>query len=105
MKARQTLAKSKNGATIRIGMNAGVDSVLQLCSAAGIRSSLRPYPATFLVSSEITLPELALAYTIIPNDGWRLNTPYILEPIEETDGTVLWDAKRERTRKVVIKPE
>src|SRR5438094_3299548 len=41
MTARQTLAKSKNGATVRIGMNAGVDSVLQLCSAAGIRSPLR----------------------------------------------------------------
>jgi len=105
MTARQTLAKSKNGATIRIGMNAGVDSVLQLCSAAGIRSSLRPYPATFLGSSEITLAELALAYTIFPNGGWRPNTPYILERIEEKDGTVVWDAKRERTRKVVIKPE
>src|SRR5881397_4448218 len=53
--ARQALVKSKNGATVRIGMNAGVDSVLQLCSAAGIRSTLRPYPATFLGSSEVTL--------------------------------------------------
>ncbi|PYJ37751.1 MAG: hypothetical protein DME81_07590, partial [Verrucomicrobia bacterium] len=105
MTARQTLAKSKNGATVRIGMNAGVDSVLQLCSAAGIRSALRPYPATFLGSSEITLAELALAYTIFPNGGWRPNTPHILERIEEKDGTVVWDAKRERTRKVVIKPE
>src|SRR5437016_4822099 len=105
MTARQTLAKSKNGATVRIGMNAGVDSVLQLCSAAGIRSALRPYPATFLGSSEITLAELALAYTIFPNGGWRPNTPHILERIEEKDGTVVWDAKRERTRKVVSKPE
>src|SRR5947208_8109955 len=105
MTARQTLAKSKNGATIRIGMNAGVDSVLQLCSAAGIRSSLRPYPATFLGSSEITLAELALAYTIFPNGGWRPNTPHILERIEEKDGTVVWDAKRTRTRQTVIKPE
>jgi penicillin-binding protein 1A len=105
MTARQALAKSKNGATVRIGMNAGVDSVLQLCSAAGIRSSLRPYPATFLGSSEITLAELALAYTIFPNGGWRPNTPHILERIEEKDGTVVWDAKRTRTRQTVIKPE
>src|SRR5213075_1596470 len=32
MTARQALVKSKNGATVRLGMNAGVDSVLQLCS-------------------------------------------------------------------------
>src|SRR5881394_2742356 len=105
MTARQALVKSKNGATVRIGMNAGVDSILQLCSAAGIRSPLRSYPATLLGSSEITLFELALAYTIFPNGGWRPNTPHILERIEEKDGTVVWDAKRTRTRQTVIKPE
>src|SRR6266487_3792256 len=105
MTARQALVKSKNGATVRIGMNAGVDSVLQLCSAAGIRSPLRPYPATFLGSSEVTLAELALGYTIFPNGGWRPSAPRILERIEEKDGTMVWDAKDDRIRKIVIKPE
>src|SRR3984893_9059641 len=105
MTARQALVKSKNGASVRIGMNAGVDGVLQLCSAAGIRSPLRPYPATFLGSSEVTLAELALAYTIFPNGGWRPNTPHILERIEEKDGTLVWNGKRESIRKLVIKPE
>ena len=45
MTARQALAKSKNGAAVRIGMDAGLDEVLQLCRTAGIRSTLRPYPA------------------------------------------------------------
>src|SRR6266516_4507924 len=105
MTARQALAKSKNGATVRMGMNAGVDSVLQLCSAAGIHSPLRPYPATFLGSSEVTLAELALAYTIFPNSGWRPNSPHILQRIEEKDGTLVWDGKQESIRKLVIKPE
>jgi penicillin-binding protein 1A len=105
MTARQALTNSKNGATIRLGMDAGVDTVLQLCSAAGIRSPLRPYPATFLGSSEITLAELALAYTIFPNGGWRPNTPHILDRIEEKDGTLVWDGKQQTIRKLVIKPE
>jgi penicillin-binding protein 1A len=105
MTARQALASSKNGATVRIGMNAGVDSVLQLCSAAGIHSPLRPYPATFLGSSEVTLAELALAYTVFPNSGWRPNAPHILERIEEKDGTLVWNGKQESIRKLVIKPE
>src|SRR5437868_1374345 len=105
MTARQALAKSKDGATVRIGMNAGVDTVLQLSSAAGIRSPLRPYPATFLGSSEVTLAELALAYTIFPNGGWRPNAPHILERIEEKDGTLVWDAKQQSIRKIVLKPE
>jgi 1A family penicillin-binding protein len=105
MTARQALVKSKNGATVRIGMDAGLDAVLQLCSLAGIRSTLRAFPATFLGSSEITLAELALAYTIFPNGGWRAKTPHILERIEEKDGTLVWDAKQESIRKIVIKPE
>jgi 1A family penicillin-binding protein len=105
MTARQALASSKNGATVRIGMNAGVDAVMQLCSAAGIHSPLRPYPATFLGSSEVTLAELALAYTVFPNGGWRPNTPHILERIEEKDGTLVWNGKQESIRKLVIKPE
>jgi len=105
MTARQAMAKSKNGATVRIGMDAGVDAVLQLSTSAGIRSQLRHFPATFLGSSEITLAELALAYTIFPNGGWRPNAPHILDRIEEKDGTLVWDAKQENIRKLVMKPE
>ena len=104
MTARQALAKSKNGATVRIGMDAGLDNVLQLCRTAGIRSSLRPYPATLLGSSEVTLSELTLAYTIFPNGGWRPSAPHILEKIEEKDGTV-WVAQRESKKVTVVKPE
>src|SRR5689334_11344717 len=104
MTARQALAKSKNGATVRIGMDAGLDNVLQLCKTAGIRSSLRPYPATLLGSSEVTLAELTLAYTVFPNGGWRPSATHILEKIEEKDGTV-WVAQRESKKITVVTPE
>jgi len=102
--AREALVKSKNGATIRMGTIPEVDSVLQICRAAGIKSPLRPYPATFLGSSEVTLAELALAYTIFPNGGWRASAPHILERIEEKDGTV-WHAQRDAREENVIAPE
>ncbi len=105
MTARQALAKSKNGATVRIGMTVGVEPVIQLCRAAGIRSPLRPFPATFLGSSEITLAELALAYTIFPNGGWRPNAPHILDRIEEKDGTIVWESPEEQARHKVVKAE
>src|SRR5438128_10330190 len=105
MTARQALAKSKDGAAVGLGMEAGLDEVLQLCRTAGVRSPLRPYPATLLGSSEVTLAELALAYTIFPNGGWRINAPHILERIEEKDGTVVWDSQRDRNAQSVIKPE
>ena len=70
--------------------------MLQLCAAAGIHSPLtariRP---RFSGSSEVTLAELALAYTIFPNGGWRAKrTSHILERIERKDGTLVWDGKQ-----------
>src|SRR6266581_2619507 len=105
MTARQAMAKSKNGATVRIGMDAGVDAVLQLSTSAGIRSQLRHFPATFLGSSEITLAELALAYTIFPNGGWRARAPHILDRIDDKEGSVVWQSEEDRSRKTVLKPE
>ena len=103
--AREALAKSKNAATIRLGMNAGVEAVVQLCKTAGIRSPLRQYPSTFLGSSEVTLAELALAYTIFPNGGSRPDAPHILDRIEEKDGTVVWQSPTAKARENVVKPE
>src|SRR5947199_3650934 len=85
-------------------MDAGIEAVLQLSSSAGIRSPLRPYPATFLGSSEVTLAELALAYTVFPNGGSRAASPHILERIEEKDGTV-WHATSRKEKQTVIKRE
>jgi 1A family penicillin-binding protein len=103
--ARQALAKSKNGATVRIGMTVGVDPILQLCRTAGIRSQLRAFPATFLGSSEVTLAELALGYTIFPNGGWRPSAIRILDRIDEKDGTAVWQPAEDPARRGVIKPE
>jgi penicillin-binding protein 1A len=103
--ARAALAKSKNGATVRIGMSPGVDAVIKLCSDAGVRSQLRPFPATFLGSSEMTLAELARAYTIFPNGGWRPSAPFILDRIDDKEGSVVWQAEQRQTHRAVIKPE
>jgi membrane carboxypeptidase/penicillin-binding protein len=103
--AREALAKSKNGAAVRVGTNAGLAAVTQLIHAAGVESKLRPYPATFLGSSVITLAELARAYTIFPNDGRRAPAPHILDRIEDKQGQVVWESERSRQRDQVIKPE
>ena len=103
--AREALAKSKNGAAVRIGTTAGLESVTELVHNAGVQTKLRPYPATFLGSSEITLSELALAYTIFPNGGWRPEPPHILDRIEDKEGHIVWQAERSKERQPVLKPE
>ena len=102
--ARAALARSKNGAAVRIGTTAGLDSVSKLAHAAGVESKLRPYPATFLGSSEITLAELALAYTVFPNEGWRPAAAHILDRIEDKKGQIVWRAEQSKSAQPVVKP-
>ena len=102
--AREALAKSKNGSAVRIGTSAGLETVTALAHQAGVESKLRPYPATFLGSSEVSLAELALAYTIFPNEGWRPPPPHILDRIEDKSGHIVWEAEQGRARRPVIKP-
>jgi penicillin-binding protein 1A len=78
---------------------------MKVARDAGIETKLRPYPATFLGSSEITLAELALAYTIFPNEGWRPEPPHILDRIDDKNGNIVWERERGRARSAVIKPE
>ncbi len=103
--AREALAKSKNSATVRLGMQPGVEAVLQLASNAGIKTALRPFPATFLGASEFTIAELALAYTIFPNGGTRPTATHLLTRITDKDGNVVWQPRIDRSRRTVLKPE
>lgn len=96
--ARYALVKSKNAATVRFGMRVGVEEVLKLASKAGISDPLRPYPATFLGSSEIKLLDLTLAYTMFPGGGSRPTTPFMISRIEEKGGRILFQSQPERTR-------
>ncbi len=91
--AALALTKGKNAATVRVGNETGLKDVLELAKRAGINSPLREFPATFLGGSEVTLSELALAYSSFPNGGWRAAAPFLLSRIEDADGQILYQAK------------
>ncbi len=96
--ARHALVTSKNAATVRLGMMTGLDRVLPLAKLAGIESTLRPFPATFLGSSEATLMEMTLANTIFPNGGVRPEKTFIIQRIEDQGGKVVFQAKPGKQR-------
>ena len=100
--ARTALVKSKNAATVRLGAMTGLERVLPLAKDAGIDSPLRPFPATYLGSSEITLMELTVANTLFPNLGARPEKPFIIDRIESKDGKVVFQGRTPMKR--VLKP-
>jgi penicillin-binding protein 1A len=106
--ARTALVKSKNAATVRLGMQTGIDNVIALARNAGLARvsgkdekgrellNLRRFPATYLGSSEMTLMDVTLGYTIFPDGGSRPAQPYIIERIVDKDGNLIYEAHPER---------
>jgi penicillin-binding protein 1A len=93
---RQVLAESKNAATVRLGIATGLDSVIQLAKQAGIDEDLRPFPATFLGSSEVTLEDMVTAYSTFPGGGTRPEGLFVVARIETQDGKEVFRAQPKR---------
>ena len=98
--AREALAKGKNAATVRLGLRTGLDQVKKIASSSGISSPLRNYANAFLGSSEATLEELTLAYTIFPNGGLRAKQPHIIEKIENAEGKQIFKAEPQKVKAI-----
>ena len=96
--AREALVKGKNAATVRFGSATGIEKVTDFAKRAGIESALRPFPATYLGSSECTLMEMTLATTVFPNAGKRPARPFIIHRIEDKSGRQAFSAPTEIVR-------
>lgn len=101
--AREALAKGKNAATVRLGLRIGLDQVKSVAVSAGIDSPLRNYANAFLGSSEATLEELTIGYTIFPNSGLRAKQPHIIEKIANSEGKQIFKAEPQKVK--AISPE
>ena len=96
--ARTALVKSKNAATVRLGMATGIKEVMELADSAGISSELAAYPRTYLGGSEVVPMELALSYTMFANGGVRPANTFIIRRIEDKLGNVIFEEKLETVR-------
>jgi 1A family penicillin-binding protein len=93
---RQVLAESKNAATVRLGIETGLDKVIQLAKNAGIDEDLRQFPATFLGSSEVTLEDMVTAYATFPGGGTRPESLFLVNRIETQSGKEVFRAQPKR---------
>ncbi len=98
--AREALAKGKNAATVRLGLRVGLDRVKAVATSAGITSPIRNYANAFLGSSEATLEELTLGYTIFPNGGTRAKQPHIIEKIFTAENRQIFKAEPQKVKAV-----
>jgi len=105
----QGLANSKNTVTARLGLDINPQTVVQYARQMGIRESkLEAVPSITLGTSNVTLLEMATAYSTLANGG-LYNAPVSITRVEDRYGNVLWEASptpsealRERTAYTVV---
>ncbi len=91
---------SSNVCTARLMEATGVRPVIQLARVMGISTPI-PYDYTIsLGSNSVKLFEMTRAYGIFANGGYRVD-PYAIERVESSRGTVLYEARKARTSKVL----
>ena len=91
---------SSNVCTARLMDTVGIRPVIQLARVMGITTPI-PYDYTIsLGSNSVKLFEMTRAYGVFANGGFRVE-PYAIERVESSRGTVLYEARKAKTSKVL----
>ena len=94
------LMVSSNVCTARLMDAIGVRPVIQLARVMGITTPI-PYDYTIsLGSNSVKLFEMTRAYGVFANGGFKVE-PYAIERVESSRGTILYEAKKAKTSKVL----
>ena len=94
------LMVSSNVCTARLMDAVGVRAVIQLARVMGITTPI-PYDYTIsLGSNSVKLFEMTRAYGVFAKGGFKVE-PYAIERVESSRGTVLYEAKKARSSKVL----
>lgn len=104
------LSRSINTIAVKVLMETGINNVINQARRMGIDSDLPRVPSIALGTAELSLKEVARAYTSYVNNG-KTSSPYYLTKIEDRDGNLLAEFKpqvrkepafSENTRQVMI---
>jgi penicillin-binding protein 1A len=86
---RDALKFSINTVTVRLGMDIGLETVVQTARDFGLRTPIPAYPSVPIGAADVVPLQLAEAYTVFATAGTRARARPILR-VEDSDGTVLW---------------
>jgi penicillin-binding protein 1A len=92
---RRALMFSRNLPAIRLTMEIGEGSVVEMAKEFGLTTKVPPYPSIALGSADVYPLEIISAYSTFANLGWRTAPNPILR-VETLDGRRLYEAEPER---------
>jgi penicillin-binding protein 1A len=92
---RWALTKSRNLVSIRLLQQMGIDQVISYTERFGFSTAEFSRDLSLALGTHAVSPlELASAYTVLANGGYRVE-PFLIERIEDFDGETLYEATPE----------
>jgi penicillin-binding protein 1A len=95
MTLRRALYTSRNLPAIRLTMELGEHSVVDMARSFGLTTRIPPFPSIALGSADVYPLEMIAAYSTFANLGWRV-PPNPIVKVQTLDGRTLYEAKPER---------
>jgi penicillin-binding protein 1A len=91
---REALAKSRNAVSIRVLQHTGIGATREWLQRFGLQSAHQPDNLTLaLGTGSVTPLQMAQAYAVIANSGWRVNA-VVIERITDAQGHVVFEAPK-----------
>ncbi len=82
---------STNPTYAQVAVEVGGEAIAEVANRMGVSSELNPVYSLALGTGEVSPLDMAAAYSTLANYGLQ-NDPYLIERIEDEDGTVLYEA-------------
>jgi penicillin-binding protein 1A len=102
MLLRRALYLSRNLAAIRMGMELGEQSVIDMARRFGLSTPIPPYPSIHIGSADVYPIEMVSSYSVFATLGMRASPNAILR-VENARGETLWTPTPVRAQ--VLSPE
>jgi penicillin-binding protein 1A len=90
MPMRRGLYQSRNIVAIKVGMELGAQSVIDMARKFGITTPIPPYPSIFIGAADVYPIEMIAAYSAFATLGTR-SAPTAIVRVENSRGDVLWE--------------
>jgi len=87
---QKALSESINTIAVKVLEDVGIDAVIKQAERMGIQSDLPKVPSLALGTAELSMLELAEAYTSFVNEG-HTSKPFYITKIEDKSGTVIYE--------------
>jgi penicillin-binding protein 1A len=97
MSLQRALEYSRNVPAIKLGQEIGIDRVIEICRALGIRSPIEPVTSLPLGAVDLTPMEMAGAFATFASGGWH-SDPTLIVQVTDSQGHILLDNTPEPRR-------